>query len=140
MLNAKSITEAVERLLSTSAGTEVVSVYLFGSRIEGREHRESDVDLAIRLTPHLSREERFEMRLRLTSELIAALHCNEIHVVVLNDAPPLFARRIALEGKRIYCADAEADHAFRRDIQLRAADLEPFIERGRRALLAVVKR
>jgi predicted nucleotidyltransferase len=140
MLEPESITGLVERLLTAAGGPEVLSAYIFGSRIEGREHRESDIDLAVLLSPRLSPEERFEMRLRLTSELIAALHYNEIDVVLLNEAPPLFARRIVLEGERVYCADAEADHAFRRDIQLRAADLEPFIERGRRALLAAVKR
>jgi hypothetical protein len=29
------------------------------------------------------------------------------------------------------CSDPEADHAFRRDSQLRAADLEPFLRRAR---------
>ena len=58
--------------------------------------------------------------------------------MVLNDAPPLFARRIALDSKQIFCADPEADHAFRRAVQLRAADLAPFIERGRRAILAAI--
>jgi predicted nucleotidyltransferase len=138
-LEPQSLTAVVGGLFATPTGTDVVSAYLFGSRIEGRAHRESDVDLAVLLSPHLSREERFEMRLCLTSELIAAIHLNEIDVVVLNDAPPLFARRIVIDGKCIYCTDAEADHAFRRDIQLRAADLEPFIERGRRALLVAIR-
>jgi predicted nucleotidyltransferase len=140
MLEPESIAAALEELLAGAGGDEVASAYLFGSRLERRDHRESDVDLAVLLTPCLGREERFETRLRLTSELIAALHCNEIDLLVLNDAAPLFARRIVLDGKRIYCKDLEVDHAFRRDVQLRAADLEPFIERGRRALLTAMKR
>ncbi|MDH3525133.1 MAG: nucleotidyltransferase domain-containing protein [Acidobacteriota bacterium] len=136
MLDEASLSAALAGLCGTSAGADVVSAFLFGSRIEGRAHRESDVDAAVLLDPMLGPRQRFEARLRLSAELIAALHCNDIDLVVLNDAPPLFARRVVREGRRVWCRDARADHAFRRDIQLRAADLEPFVERGRRALLA----
>ena len=54
--------------------------------VQGRDHRESDVDLAVLLRPGLTREERFETRLALTSSLIAALHCNDVDLVVLNHA------------------------------------------------------
>jgi hypothetical protein len=35
------------------------------------------------------------------------------------------------EGRRLWCADAEADHAARRTALSRAADLEPFLRRMR---------
>ena len=140
MVRLESLAAAVGGLLSTSAGADVISGFLFGSQVDGRAHRESDVDVAVLLRSDLDRRQRFEIRLRLTTEIIAVLHHNEVDVVVLNDAPPLFARSIVLDGKRVYCADAEVDHAFRRDVQLRAADLRPFIERGRRALLAAITR
>jgi len=44
-------------------------------------------------------------------------------------------RHIVTTGRRVYCHDAEADHAFVRDVQLRAADLEPFLRRARRIKL-----
>lgn len=137
---AEALAETIRKLLTERAGDEVVSAFLFGSWAEGRAHRESDVDIGVLLKWELDKRERFEVRLRLTSELIAALHLNEVDVVVLNDAPPLFGRRIVNDGKRIFCADAEADRAFRRDVQLRAADLAPFVERGRRALLESLRR
>ena len=133
-----STAQAVREFMVGSAPGEVVSAYLFGSRVEGREHRQSDVDVAVLLRPQLGAQERFETRLMLGSRLIGVLHVNEVDVVVLNDAPPLFARRVVYDGTRVYCSDDEADHAFRRDVQLRAADLAPFIERGRRALLAAL--
>lgn len=37
--------------------------------------------------------------------------------------------------REIFCSDAAADHAFVRDVQLRAADLEPFLRRLRRVKL-----
>jgi hypothetical protein len=60
--------------------------------------------------------------------------------VVLNDAPPSFGRHIVTRGRRVSCADPEADDAFRRDVQLRAADLEPFLRRMRRLKLEALAR
>jgi len=68
------------------------------------------------------------------------LHQNAVDVVVLNDAPPGLGRHIATKGRRVYCGDAEMDHAFVRDVQLRAADLEPFLRRARRIKLDALAR
>jgi predicted nucleotidyltransferase len=116
----------------------VASAYLFGSQaIPGRAHRESDVDVAVLLDwqRHAGRGERFDVRVRLTSELISVLHHNEVDLVVLNDAPPLFARAIVWEGIRLFAADPEADRDYVRNVQLRAADLAPWLERVRRRKL-----
>jgi predicted nucleotidyltransferase len=120
----------------------VASAYLFGSEAEGRPHRESDVDVGVLLDRSRAGDAgaRFDLRIRLGSELISVLHRNEVDVVVLDDAPPLLGRRIVTEGRRVFCRDAEADHAYRRDVQLRAADLAPFLERHRRRLLEEMRR
>ena len=120
----------------------VVSVYLFGSRAEGRAHSQSDVDLGLLLPYAGSRRGRdaFEARVQVTSHLIGQLHHNDVDVVILNDAPPQLARRIVTRGRRILCTDAAADHAFVRDVQLRAADLDPFLRRTRRVKLAHLSR
>jgi len=121
---------------------EVIAAFLFGSHVEGRAHRESDIDIAVLLDRKLCPDPRarFESRIGLTSELIGALHENDVDLVVLNDAPPLLGRRIVIEGRLVHCADPEAEHAFRRDVQIRAADLAPFVERARRRLLEVLAR
>jgi hypothetical protein len=54
-----------------------------------------------------------------------------VDVVVLNDAPPHLVRRIMTEGRRLWCADAQADLAARLTALSRAADLEPFLRRMR---------
>jgi predicted nucleotidyltransferase len=121
---------------------EVVAAYLFGSHAEGRAHRESDVDVGVLLDHGLCPDAkvRFDRRVALTAELIAALHENDVDLVILNDASPLLGRRIAIEGRLVHCADRAAEHAFRRDVQIRAADLAPFIEKARRRLLEVLRR
>ena len=116
------------------------AVWLFGSHAAGRAHRDSDVDLGVlfdraRLP---GPAERFRARLRLGARLAEALGRDDLDLVVLNDAPPLLARRIVTEGVPLYIADSVAEHAFRRDVQLRAADLEPFLRRARARKLAVL--
>jgi len=112
-----------------------VAAYLFGSHAEGRAHRESDVDVGVLLSWALDKASRFEVRVRLAAELPRSLGVRDVDVVVLNDAPPHLGRRIVFDGLRVFCVDPEADHAFRRDVQLRAADLEPFLRWTRRLKL-----
>lgn len=54
--------------------------------------------------------------------------------------PPHLGRGIVTLGQRLFCADPEADHAYVRDVQLRAADLEPFLRRTRRVKLSALAR
>lgn len=120
----------------------VAAAYLFGSHAEGRAHRESDVDVAVLLdwSVHPTRAARFDLRVRLGSWLIGVLHANAVDVVVLNDVAPHLGRRIVTTGRRLTCADAAADHTYVRDVQLRAADLEPFLRRTRRIKLEALGR
>jgi uncharacterized protein len=137
-----TVVESLKEYWGDLRNPGVVSLYLFGSHAEGRSHGESDVDVGVLLqrTAYPTAQLRFEARLRLTSDLCAHMHRSCIDVVVLNDAPPLLARRIVTTGKRIGCSDSELDHAFVRDCQLRAADIEPFLERTRRIKLATITR
>jgi len=132
------------RLTAALQGVEaegVVSAYLFGSHAEGRAHRESDVDVGVLLDRRAlpSARDRFEAGLRLSSRLQSSLGTRSVDLVVLNDAPPGLGRHV-VRGRRLLCVDAEADHAFVRDVQLRAADLEPFLRRTRRLKLQALAR
>jgi predicted nucleotidyltransferase len=134
----RSIRDAFARL----ALPGVISAYLFGSHAARSAHRESDIDVGVILDygVHSTRAARFDERVRLASELIGALRVNAVDLVVLNDAPPLFARRVLLEGRQVYCANVDADRDFRRDTLLRAADLQPFLERMRAVKLGALAR
>lgn len=120
----------------------VVSVYLFGSQAAGRAHRESDVDVAVllRWDVYPTTRERFEVRLRLIADLSTALGRDDIDLVVLNDVPPLLGRHVVTTGRRLLCTDPEADHVYVRDVQLRAADLQPWLERMARIKLDALRR
>ena len=132
------------RLTAALEGVEAegaVSVYLFGSHAEGRAHRESDVDVGVLLDRQAlpAARDRFEAGLRLSSRLQSSLGTRHVDLVVLNDAPPGLGRCV-VRGRRLACFDREADHAFVRDVQLRAADLEPFLRRTRRLKLQALAR
>ena len=133
------LVELLRSLLQSEEG--IVSAYLFGSRAEGREHRESDLDTGLLLDRswYGTAAARFAARVRL-SALLSAKTGLPVDVVVLNDAPPGLARRIVTRGKPIMVRDAETDRAFSRDTQLRAADLEPFLRRMRRTKLEALAR
>jgi predicted nucleotidyltransferase len=145
-MSSRTINPALEEQLIASLTASplpgVVSVYLFGSRAAGRAHAESDVDVAVllRRTEFPTERDRFEARLFLTAEMIARLRVNAVDLVVLNDVPPLFARRVVTEGHRVFGADAEADLAFIRDTLLRAADLAPWVKRMAALKLEALRR
>lgn len=134
-----AVVAAVIRALAEPGAPDVASAYLFGSVAEGRAHRESDVDLAVLLAwaPHATRAERFEAGIWLAGRVQASLG-RSVDVVVLNDAPPLLGRHVITRGRRIACNDPRADHSYVRDVQLRAADLEPWLRRMRELKLRAI--
>jgi len=71
---------------------------------------------------------------------MSAVGCNEVDVIMLNDAPPLLGRKIIYDGLRVYLGDPAADHAYVRDVQIRAADLEPWLNRLRKRRLEALAR
>ena len=137
--NVESI---LRRCLGESAPRGLVSAYLFGGHAAGRAHRESDVDVAVLLDwdVHPTVRARFDERLRLSALLASAQRTDRIDLVVLNDVPAHLGRHIITAGRQIFCSDPERDHAFVRDVQLRAADLEPFLRRTRQVKLDAIRR
>jgi predicted nucleotidyltransferase len=126
-----NIIPLVEKALLEEAPEGLISAYLFG-----------DVDVGVLLHREFNPDPagRFRLRLRLSSSLTSVLGGRTTDVVILNDAPPGFARRIVTEGRRILCTDEGKDHAFVRDVQLLAADLEPFLRRMRKVKLEAMGR
>lgn len=131
----------LRRYFRESSIPGLVSVYLFGSVARGTAHRESDVDVGVLLDRalHPDHATRSDLRIDLTSALIHVVGRNAVDVVILNDAPPELGRKI-VRGERVFCGDAAADHAFVRDVQLRAADLAPFLRRMRRIKLEALQK
>lgn len=129
---ATAIGRRVSDFFEGASISGVIAVYLFGSTARASRHSESDVDVAVLVqrSTYPRRHDRSELRVRLGARLIQVIGVNDVDLVVLNDLPPGFARKIVLDGVRLFCSDPEAAHAFSRDIQLRWADLAPFLKRA----------
>jgi predicted nucleotidyltransferase len=142
IVERNQVESALADALLASSQSGIVSAYLFGSHAAGRAHRESDVDLGVLLdwAVYTTETDRVEEQLGLIAQLTRAVRGLPLDLVILNDLPPTFARHIVTHGRRIFCRNAEADHAFLRDTLLRAADLDPFLKRMRRIKLAALAR
>lgn len=106
-----TILEKIKGLFNAHSCIELA--YLFGSMANEKRGKLSDVDVGVYLNDALTKEERDEEMLSITSEIISLLKTDKVDVVVMNDAPvslnyeiikcnaPIFMRD---EGKRV---DAE---------------------------------
>lgn len=139
---SEQIVERLKKYFEERPDLGIASVYLFGSQAEGRAHRESDIDVAVLFDWHRypTRRERLDLRVSLSSELIGALNHNEVDVVILNDAPPPLGRKIIYDGIRVYVGDPAADHDYVRNVQILAADMEPWLKWTRKLKLEMLMR
>lgn len=125
--------------LERGAPEGILSVYLYAEAGDGGTPRDSDLDVAVLVDParYPSKRDRGQLRLTLASDLIHALRDNHVDLLILNDSPPGLGKRVVTGWPRVYCADPDTDHAFVRDVQLQAADLELFPTQGAQALFEI---
>ena len=89
-----------KRLLEFLSRQEYVKLaYLFGSVVEGKEGKLSDVDIAVFLDESLSKKDMFNLQLKLISELTSILKTDRVDLIVMNDAPLLLKYNIIKHGK-----------------------------------------
>jgi uncharacterized protein YutE (UPF0331/DUF86 family) len=125
--------------LEKGAPEGILSLYLYAGHGDAGTPRDSDLDVAVLLDPscYPDRKARAQLRLSLASDLIHALRDNHVDLVILNDAPAGLGKKIVTGWPRVFCADPDADHAYVRDVQLQAADMELFPARGGQALFEI---
>ena len=121
-----AIRRAIAR--SVSKRREIQAAYLFGSAATGRTRADSDVDVAVLLRRRLGSRHPLDYRLKLMTDLGAALHRSDVDVVILNDAPPLLAHRILSKGQLVFERSASARVRFQVRIAALYADLVPLFE------------
>ncbi len=76
----------------------IILAYLFGSTVRGDTGRLSDIDIGVLLDENISNKDRFDMELKIISEIAIFINKNKIDLVVLNEAPLLLSYNIIKTG------------------------------------------
>jgi len=82
----------------------VIIAYLFGSEAKGKAGLLSDIDIAVFFDKKTDKSERFDMKLRLSSELSSIMK-KTVDVVTLNDSPVQLSYEVIKHEKVIFCKD-----------------------------------
>lgn len=77
---------------------EVLEAYLFGSHAQGRAQPHSDIDVAVYTDESITEEGAFGYRAQLTTEIMAGLNCNDIDLLILNQARPVLCYHVLRDG------------------------------------------
>lgn len=133
-------TNTVERLKSFFTRRPelgLIAVYLFGARSASRRW---DSVPAVAILADPERYPNPARRGELLDRIAAELGDTGVRLGMLNDAPPLVARHIVNEGRRVVCFDPGRERTHVRDVLVRAADFRAYLRRPRRARLEAVTR
>ncbi|MEX1309664.1 MAG: nucleotidyltransferase domain-containing protein [Candidatus Sulfomarinibacteraceae bacterium] len=84
---------------------EILEAYLFGSNARRQAQPHSDIDIAVFIDDASADQGGFGYRSALTADLMAGLGCNDVDVVILNEAPPLLYHRVLSDGVRVFSRD-----------------------------------
>jgi predicted nucleotidyltransferase len=87
---------------------QVSAAWLFGSVAQGRAHQDSDIDLAILFVPGLTKEQRFNLKLKLAVEL-TELAGRETDIVDMVSAASYLQHQVRKTGRLLL----EKDHQYR---------------------------
>ena len=118
---------AVARLVARHP--DIQAAYIFGSVAQVRARPDSDIDVAVLLGRRLPDRRALRYRLTLVGELGAALHRNDVQLVILNDAPPLLAQRVLSRGVLVFQRSRTARVRFHVATAQRYEDMVPTMER-----------
>jgi uncharacterized protein len=113
-----------------------VFAYLFGSQAAGTATKNSDFDFAVMLSDKIKKNKRFDIRLKLISEISRILKDDKVEIVVLNDTLSSFFKFVIIkEGEFVF----ERDHSARVDFELKTMneyyDFSPFLDLYNQAYL-----
>lgn len=99
--------DARRRLSEALDQDGVVAAMLIGSQARGEAGPLSDVDLAVWHEPGLDWKQSWDLQLSLIGAACDALKTNEVDLVMLNEAPPLFQHRAIRDAVRLVERDRD---------------------------------
>jgi predicted nucleotidyltransferase len=97
MLSDDELVEALQRLLFQERPQDLVAAYVFGSTASGRQHPDSDLDLAF-----LGRGSRSVGEVLLAAQELGVLAGRDVDLVDLARATTVFRAQVVGTGRRIH--------------------------------------
>lgn len=105
----------------------VTLAYLFGSLASGQQRKGSDADIAVSVSPQLSKQRRFALRLKIMERASRILN-RAVDVAVLNDiVSPFFKYVIITEGVVLYQKSEMHRIEIESNIYTLYFDFQPFL-------------
>jgi uncharacterized protein len=126
--------DAIRRLSEALDKEGVVAAMLIGSQARGEGGPLSDIDIAVWHEPELDRHRRWDLQMSLIGAAGEALKTNEIDLVMLNEAPPLFQHRAIRDAVRLVERDRDRRVRFETRAILDYLDTQPLRDELRRGL------
>jgi predicted nucleotidyltransferase len=106
---------------------EVLTVYLFGSIVKGKNNKNSDVDIALLFSDKISIQERFEKKLEFAMDLENVLN-KKVDIVDLSEADLYFVHQVMLNKEIILDKDIHYRVSFEVARRKSYFDRKPFYD------------
>ncbi len=108
---------------------EIMIVYLYGSTVQKKTHKFSDIDIGLVLSPKTETDALYTIEIQNELEEILGLITNRlIDVRILNGTSPSFLNQAVRKGIQIYCVDQDFKDEFELYVLHTYFDFKPYLE------------
>ncbi len=118
---------------------EVITVYLYGSIVTGKDAMNSDVDIALLTNPYKNLMESQRARVRYQTE-ISRLIERKVDLVFLQEAGELLSYQILSNGQVVVETDKEIHRSFRAYRLIKCLDFQFLEDRMKKGMVTAMKR
>jgi len=118
---------------------QVILAYLFGSAVREKTGPLSDVDIAVLFSKKVKRDDYFDRRLKLASEIDRALGVYKTEVICLNESPPLLKHEAVFNGILIFTKDFNLKREFELRVLQEFEDFKHHLETANEIMKKQIK-
>ena len=108
---------------------EIMIVYLYGSTVQKKTHKFSDIDIGLVLSPNTETDALYTIEIQNELKEILGLITNRlIDVRILNGTSPSFLNQAVRQGIQIYCLNQDFKDEFELYVLHTYFDFKPYLE------------
>lgn len=121
--------EEINELKSYFSKQPICLAYLFGSVAEKREKPYSDIDIAVLFSKSVSGQEKFNLKVKILSDLTLILKTDAIDVVDLSSASPFLKFEAIKTRHEIYVSNESKRVEFEKKVLSEYFDMQYYLKR-----------